>query len=359
MPLVANSKLPSFERLRTEGQEVLPYERALSQDIRALHIGLLNMMPDAALEATERQFLRLVGNSNLIVQFHLHLFTLDTIKRGEKAQAHIAQYYTPFDRLKEEGLDALIITGANITKPDLTNENFWQPLCEVLDWADKNVTSTMCSCLATHAAVRHFYGLKRTPREGKLWGLYDHNKADQQHPLMQSVNTRFIVPHSRYNDISREQFQSAGCHVVVESEQAGVHMALSEDLFRFVFLQGHPEYDTNSLLKEYKREIGHFIRGERPDYPPLPENAFSPQNAAILEEYRERVEAAVENGGDIPAFPEQLLLERLYNVWRDSSKSFMNNWIGRIYQITHVDRTKPYMDGIDPADPLGIKAKSA
>src|SRR5210317_1459945 len=128
MPLVAHNKLPTFERLRSEGTSVLPPNRASKQDIRELHVGLLNMMPDAALAATERQFFRLIGESNPIAQFYVHPFTLDDLERGESAQAHIDQYYETFEQIKDQGLDALIITGANVIGAELSNQSFWKPL---------------------------------------------------------------------------------------------------------------------------------------------------------------------------------------------------------------------------------------
>ena len=128
MPLVAHNDLPSFKRLREEGQTVLTPERAASQHIRELHIGLLNMMPDAALAATERQFFRLVGESNPIAQFYMHPFTLAELPRGEPGRAHVERFYDTFEQVRAEGLDALIITGANVTHPDLSQEPFWEPL---------------------------------------------------------------------------------------------------------------------------------------------------------------------------------------------------------------------------------------
>ena len=358
MPLVSNSALPSYTRLKTEGQTILAPDRALTQEIRELHIGILNMMPDRALEAIERQFLRLIGNSSLIAQFHVHFFSLDTIERTADIKEHIDTYYEPFEQIKENGLDGLIITGANVSQPDLSKEPFWDDLCAVLDWADQNVTSTICSCLATHAAVEHLYGIKRTPMDKKLSGLYEHYKSDREHPLLQAVNTEFAVPHSRHNEITKQQLLDAGCHIMVESDIAGVHMATSPDRFRFLFFQGHPEYDTYSLLKEYKRDIHAFVYGDRESWPDLPENYFRDQSVAILEEFKTRCLRALEKGEEMPEFPEELILERLFNIWRDTSKSIMNNWIGNTYQITDVERTKPYMEGIDRDDPLGIKTKT-
>src|SRR5210317_232874 len=147
MPLVAHNDLPSFSKLQQEGLRVLSSQLADEQDIRELHIGLLNMMPDAALEATERQFLRLIGESNPIAQFFVHPFTLDVLPRGEGARAHIDRFYESFDSIREQGLDALIITGANVIGADLSREIFWEPLIEVADWAHQHVTSTLCSCL--------------------------------------------------------------------------------------------------------------------------------------------------------------------------------------------------------------------
>lgn len=355
MPLIQTNKLPAFERLRKEGQPIINPKRAEHQDIRELHIGVLNMMQDAALEATERQFLRLIGNSAQIAQMHAHFFTLDSIKRNERSSKHIDEYYERFEDIKKQGLDALIVTGANVSEADLTKEVFWSELCEVLDWAVDNVSSTICACLSAHAAMRHFYGVRRTQMPAKLWGLYPHHKADRKHPLMSWVNTQFNVPHSRFNTIERQEFEDVNCQVLVESAEAGVHIALSPDLFRLIFVQGHLEYDTHSLLKEYKREVQAFIDDERDSYPPFPENYFSSQSKAILLEHETEVLQAKTNGVEAPEFPEQLIQERLFNTWRDSAKSFMNNWIGLVYQTTHFDQHKQYMDHIDPEDPLGLK----
>ena len=242
MPLVAHNALPAFERLRQDGRVVHTAERAGHQQIRELHIGLLNMMPDAALEATERQFLRLVGESNPIAQFYVHPFTLPTLPRGEAARAHIDQFYESFDALRAAGLDALIITGANVTHANLADEPFWQPLIEVIDWAWDNVTSTLCSCLATHAVMQFRHQQTRIKQRDKVWGVFPHRVVAPTHPLVMDVNTRFDVPHSRWNDVSRAQFDQAEVRVLVESEVAGVHLAVSADGLRTVFFQGHPEY---------------------------------------------------------------------------------------------------------------------
>ena len=354
MPLVAHNALPTFERLRAEGTAVLPPNRAAQQDIRELHVGLLNMMPDAALAATERQFFRLVGESNPIAQFYVHPFTLPELPRGPRAREHIERYYESFEGVREQGLDALIVTGANVSGPELADQPFWEPLIGVIDWAMENVTSILCSCLATHALLQFRYGQKRAPQARKIWGVFPHCVVDKRHPLVNDVNTRFDVPHSRWNAVSREQFDQAGLHVLVESEQVGVHLATSEDGLRVVFFQGHPEYDTISLLKEYKREVTLWAGGQRADYPPFPDNYFGIREKALLNEYRGRLEAARDAGRPLPEFPERLLVERLDNTWHDTAEAVVGNWMGLVYQVTHRDRRIPFMEGVDPDDPLGL-----
>ena len=181
--------------------------------------------------------------------------------------------------------------------------------------------------------------------------------VDRRHPLVRGVNTRFDVPHSRYNQIDRGQFEAAGLTILIESEVAGVHLAVSADGFRLVFLQAHPEYDTVSLLKEYKREVLRFAHRERDHYPPFPDDYFTPQVQAILGEYAETLHAARSNGKAIPEIPEELITPHLDNTWHDTAEAIVNNWVGKIYQVTHSDRRLPFMDGIDPDDPLGLRTR--
>ena len=354
MPLVSHNGMPAFRRLKSEGKVVLEPDRAQHQDIRELHIGLLNMMPDSAIKATERQFFRLVGDSNPIAQFYMHPFTLDELHRTPETRAYINQYYEPFEQIRRDGLDALIITGANVTHADLSQEPFWEPLGEVIDWALENVTSTLCSCLATHAVLQSQYNQKRHPLPAKRWGVFKHKVMENRHPLVSDINTCFDVPHSRFNEISREQFERAGLHILVDSEEAGPHLAVSEDGLRAVFLQGHPEYDTISLLKEYKREVMRFALESRCDYPPFPGNYLQPRELGILDHYRLQLNGAMECGTQLPEFPETLIANYIENTWRDTAKAVVGNWMGAIYQVTHSDRNILFMDGIDPRDPLEL-----
>lgn len=359
MPLVAHSQLPTFEHLREQGHELLSLDRALHQDIRELHIGFLNMMPDAALEATERQFIRLVGGCNRIAQFFVYPFSLPGLPRSEATWEYIERYYSNFENLREEGLDALIITGANVATPDLTEEPFWEPLVEIVRWAQANVTSILCSCLATHALLKHLHGIERRLLPSKRWGVYSHRVCEPQHPLLREINTRFDVPHSRNNDISRAQLEAAGLKVLVESPEGGVHMASSRDGFRIIYFQGHPEYDFNSLLKEYKREVHRFLGAELDAPPPFPEHYFSPHAQELAASWVHAATLARDAEEACPPMPEREIEELLDNTWGDTAKAIVNNWLGLVYQLTNLDRKKLFMPGIDPADPLGSASESA
>ena len=319
MPLVAHSNLPTFGQLRDQGHEVLSLDRAVHQDIRELHIGFLNMMPDAALRATERQFIRLVGSCNRIAQFFVYPFSLPALERSDNTLDYIERYYSDFDSLRDVGLDALIITGANVANPKLEEEAFWEPLMEVVDWGWNNVASTLCSCLATHAVLKHFHGIDRQPLPRKHWGVYSHRVSAKYHPLLRDINTRFDVPHSRHNDISRAQLESAGLVVLAESPEDGVHMAASPDQFRVIYMQGHPEYDANSLLKEYRRELYRYANHERDTAPPLPENYFSGNAVHLALDALKAAKRARETGGTYDDTLEADVEGLLDNTWGDTA----------------------------------------
>ncbi len=350
MPIIKNSNLPTYDRLAAEGRQIMDVERAAQQDIRELHIGFMNLMPDAAMEATERQFFRLVDESNRIVQIHIHPFTLPMIERGPEAAAHIAKYYEDFETLKQDGLDALIVTGANVSTP-VTDRAYWQPMIDVIEWGMNNTTSVLCSCFASHIAMAHVYGQPPTRHTDKRWGVFSHRVVDKKHPLVRDMNTIFDAPHSRFGDVSRQQMESANMRVLVESKAVGVHMATSPDGFRLICFQGHPEYDVFSLLKEYRREVTRYLNGDRSDYPPLPQYYLGDEAEAMAMDF---MELALTGKVDAADFPESAINPLLDNTWIDSAKSVIGTWIGLVYQVCNVDRKKQFMDGIDPNNPLNL-----
>lgn len=349
MPIVAQNNQPSLARIAREGFEVISQERAKHQDIRELHIGFLNMMPDAAFLATERQFFRLTAAATNIVQIYLHPIRCNGIAHSPEISEHIKRYYEDFDTLKNEGLDAIIVTGANPQFRDLTQEPYWQHATEIFDWAADNVCSVFFSCLASHAVLQAQYGLQRTPLKEKLWGIYPHRVVDEKHPLVSNINTRFDMPHSRGNDIEAQRMKQQGLKILVSGEEAGVAIATSQDGFRKIFCQGHPEYDTASILKEYKREIIRFLDKQRPDYPAMPKGYQETAVKAALKQFQQQL---LSHNVGIDAFPAEAVLQHLDNTWRDTAKAIFSNWLGLVYRITHVERHKPFMDGIDPQAPI-------
>lgn len=328
MPLIAHSSLPAFATLGREGVDVAAPDAA--GQLPELHVGLLNLMPDAALEATERQFIRLVAAYGDRADLYVHLIAVAVEHRDEPARSYVERHYQDFPSIVERGLDALIVTGANPKSPDLSTEVFWGPLTEVLEWAQGHTGSIMCSCLATHAVLEWDRKIQRVLLPQKRWGVYAHRRLDPQHPLLDGLGEKLLLPHSHYFDVSRAAMEAAGVEVLLYSDQAGVLLAVSDVAPGWVMFQGHPEYDAVSLLKEYKREIHRFIAGER-QYPPYPEHYFSDVAEAILVDYRRRLEDALEHGAELPEFPETELTPLVANTWGQAGRRMFRNWLAGVH----------------------------
>ena len=332
MPLVAHTELPAFDRLRAESLPVLDLAEANRPEVGSLHIGILNLMPDAALQATERQFLRLLTAGRKHAYVYAHLFTVEGSGRQDAVREHLDNYYTSFSQLKQRGLDALVITGANPASPTLHTEWFWEGLTEVMDWANDHVTSTVCSCLATHAMVQHYHDTERAKLPHKRWGVYPHRLVDPGHPLLNGVDAHFDAPHSHVYEVTEAQLTAAGVRLLAVSEEAGVHLAVSADGLRFVYFQGHPEYDSNSLLKEYKRELNRFATGVREDYPPFPEHYFSPAALQQLTTYASEMRATTDREALLAKFPEAELSANLDNTWTGTGRAMFGNWLDLVHK---------------------------
>ena len=334
MPLVEHSTLPTFDKLRREGQTVLTPDEARHQELPAVHVGLLNMMPDAAFQVTERQFMRLVGSATQRAAYFVHCVTVEGLPRGEPTQAYIARHYTDLPTLQNDDIHALIVTGTNVANPRLDVEPFYRPLTDVIGWATENVSSVLCSCLATHALMKFLHGADRTPLPRKQWGVYRHRVGGSDHPLLRGLGPYVDVPHSRYNTITRQQFEDAGFTILIESDEAGVHAAVSDDQFRRVYFQGHPEYDVNSLLKEYRREVLRYFDGSR-DLPPFPDHYIPEGAALVIGEYLEAAHRAHGNHNPLPEFPEGEVLPHLANTWATGARAIFDNWLALVCQLTH------------------------
>jgi len=171
---------------------------------------------------------------------------------------------------------------------------------------------------------------------------------------MRGINTRFDAPHSRYNEITRSQLDQAGLIALIESPEAGVHLAVSPDQFHIVYFQGHPEYNSNSLLKEYKREVARYFNGERESVPRYPENYFPDEAIEVVARYMDEAWQSLARGDALPEFPDKQLEPLVDNTWGDTGKAIVNNWLGLVYQLTSLDRKSQFMPGVDPDDPLQL-----
>ena len=297
----------------------------------------------------------LIADSDLAARIYIYPFSICELNRSTNAEEHVRRYYFEFDTLVEQGLDALIITGANVIAPTLDREPIWKPLIKVSDWAEDNVASILCSCLASHALIKHKYGIDRQPLPQKQWGVYSHEVQRSEHPLLRGVKAHFDTPHSRWNAITSLQLEQAGLSVLAESEEVGIHMAVSPDLFRIVYTQGHPEYDANSLLKEYKREVFRYQNGELESPPPYPENYLSEQAVEITGRFLDQWEKAASTDDVLPKFPEKEIAQSVVNSWKDAGESIFNNWLGLVHDLSSLDRHKQFAPRVDPDDPLTLR----
>ena len=234
-----------------------------------LDIVLVNNMPDSALLATERQFCSAVSAALGKNGARFHLTTLPGISRGVEARQHIAANYVTLETVLQSTYDAAIVTGNEPQALRLDAEPYWPDLARVIDWADGGVQSSLWSCLAAHAAVWHLHGIERRPLPAKMSGIYACRSCASD-DLLDGFASDTAVPHSRLNGLRREELLAHGYVILRESDEAGVDLFSLDKNSRFVFLQGHPEYDTDTLAREYRRDVGRFLRGEREHYPKIP-----------------------------------------------------------------------------------------
>jgi homoserine O-succinyltransferase/O-acetyltransferase len=292
-----------------------------------LTIGLVNNMPDAACEATERQFLDLLraATGNAIVR--LRLFSIADVPRADEARRELAARYRDIADLWDAPLDGLIVTGTEPKAAHLQDEPYWPVLTKLVDWSRKNTESAIWSCLAAHAVVLHADGIARQPFANKLSGVFDCEAADD-HSLLAAVAPRWRVPHSRLNGVPERALQACGYRVLSRSATAGVDAFIKadEDSSLFVFFQGHPEYDADSLLREYRRDVCRFLRGERQSYPDAPQGYFNNAAMFLADDFRTR--AIGERRGDLVGeFPIETLTSGIDNTWREAAVGVYRNWI--------------------------------
>ena len=247
-------------------------------------IGLVNNMPDAALQTTERQFRELLfASSHNSVR--LRFFSLPELPRAEAGRSHISQHYEDISELWTSHLDGLIVTGTEPRAAALADEPYWPTLTKLVDWADDHAISTVWSCLAAHAAVLHIDGISRRAFREKLSGVFDCTKATD-HTIVEGAPSRWRVPHSRYNELPEDALASSGYRILSRLSGTGADMFVKQRKTLFLFVQGHLEYDPGALLREYRRDVRRFLAGERDTYPEMPCGYFDEDAAAAFAAFR-------------------------------------------------------------------------
>jgi homoserine O-succinyltransferase len=308
--------------------------------VNGVSVALINNMPDAALEDTELQFFELLDIASGDLPVYIKLYSLTGVPRTDRGERHLNSFYFPFDDLWKNRFDGVIITGTEPRYPNLQQEPYWNLLAQVFDWAQRNTSSTILSCLAAHASVLHCDGIKRHPLPDKKFGVFDSTTAN--HPLMSHAAGTVWFPHSRWNEVREDELIAGGYSILSKSVDAGVDVFVKQmRISLFLHFQGHPEYGAQTLLKEYRRDVKRFLRGERETYPIFPHGYFDASQAELLHNYRERA-MADRREELIDAFPESVA-KALQRTWQGSAIGVYKNWLRLVFESQAKRESFPLM----------------
>ena len=272
MPIVIPKEIPAFDVLTKENIFVMGSARASMQDIRPIEIAILNLMPTKI--ETETQLMRLLGNSPL--QVNVTLVRTASYNSTNVEMSYLEKFYVTFDEIKNKTFDGLVVTGAPVENLDFADVKYWNELCKIMDFAEKNVTSTVFICWGAQAALNYYYGIGKKQLKEKMFGVFDNRALAVYEPLLRGLNDTFRIPHSRHTAIDEAALKrNEELVVLAEGNECGVSIAKSRDNRRFFFF-GHSEYDRDTLLREYKRDLdkglnikppaNYFVEGEKVDF---------------------------------------------------------------------------------------------
>ncbi len=250
MPIKIPNSLPATGVLESENIFVITESRAVSQDIRPLHILLLNLMPTKV--ATETQLARVLGNTPL--QVELELLQVSSHESKNVSQDHMLAFYKTFDQIRDNKYDGMVITGAPVEHLPFEEVDYWDELCQIMEWSKSHVHSTFHICWGAQAGLYYHYGIKKVPLKSKLFGVFPHRVERKSSILFRGFDDVFMVPHSRHTTILREDVEAVReLKILASSKVAGVY-AMATDQGRQVFITGHSEYDADTLEREYMRD---------------------------------------------------------------------------------------------------------
>lgn len=293
-------------------------------EAHCIEIGLINNMPSTALEATERQFRAQLDAAAAGITVRLRFYALPDVPRTALGQRRVSGVYSDLTDLWERRLDGLIVTGAEPRAPNLKDEPYWGSLTRLLDWAENHTHSTIWSCLAAHAAVLHIDGIGRRRLPEKRCGVFDCARVSD-HSLTAILPPHPRIPHSRWNDIPEDTLRTCGYSVVTRSE-AGVDIFVKHRRSLLVFFQGHPEYEADTLLREYRRDIRRFLRRETDSYPSMPLGYFDEDTVHAMTALRKRA-LSDRHEGLLTDFPTALVLNKVRNTWRSTAVCLYRAWL--------------------------------
>ena len=274
MPIRIPSDLPAREILDNENIFVMDEFRAMHQDIRPLRVLILNNMPIK--QDTELQLLRALSNTPL--QVDVTFMNVKSHVSRNTSASHLNKFYCSLDDIRDMKFDGMIVTGAPVEDVSFEEVDYWEEICEILDWAETHVTSTLHICWAAQAGLYHYYGINKKLLPQKLFGIYEHKVQNRKVPLVRGFDDIFLAPHSRHTETSSEEIHACKeLTVLAESETAGVFLAIAEE-GKKIFVTGHPEYDRYTLNNEYFRDLNkglpiqvpyNYYPGDNPEEKPL------------------------------------------------------------------------------------------
>jgi homoserine O-succinyltransferase/O-acetyltransferase len=290
-----------------------------------IKIGLVNNMSDEALRATERQFISLLESASDKTPIHLSFYTLPGVPRGEVAAGYIGGRYSNIEELWEGHLDGLIVTGREPKAANLVDEPYWDSFIRLLGWAQEDCHATVFSCLAAHAAILRMDGIPRVQSDDKVCGIFECARVSD-HWLTAGTVSQFRLPHSRWNGVSEEHIRDCGYRVLTRSAEAGVDTFIKQQKKLFVFFQGHPEYESDTLLREYRRDVGRYIKGQTLTYPSMPRSYFDETTVGELAALQEKT-LARRREELLSELTVTLANKRIDNTWQSGAASIYRNWL--------------------------------
>ena len=274
MPIKIQNGLPARAILESENVFIMDEDRAESQDIRPLEILILNLMP--LKEDTETQLLRALSNTPL--QVECTYMTMSTHESTHTSASHLNKFYVTFPEIKKKHFDGMIITGAPVETMDFEQVDYWPELCEIMDFSETNVYSTLHVCWGAQAGLYYHYGVHKQLLPEKMFGVFEHRVTRPANPLVRGFDEVFYAPHSRHTGIRRADVDACDAlRILAESDVAGPFLMSTEN-GRQIFVTGHPEYDKYTLDAEYKRDVAkglpihvpvNYYPDDDPEQPPL------------------------------------------------------------------------------------------